>query len=191
MLRKKLSPSAVDIAGIATGSPLHLEELAERRRPAAVLQVTPEAEREQQRPEPAAPSRPRARAAPALHGVHEADQARQRHAATAAARQGPGRLRSTDSKISVKISSRVERCYKNLQCMHCSTKFTSVSKSVEGREEEGREEVKVVLKEDEPGRSTPLSTPAWTFRAPSPRGQPSSCHVSQLGTNSVTNLRPK
>lgn len=81
------------MAGSAAGSPLHLEELAERRRPAAVLQLAPEAEREQQRPELAAPARrPRACAAPALHGVHEADEARQRHAATAAARQGPGRL---------------------------------------------------------------------------------------------------
>jgi hypothetical protein len=98
----QLQSEPVGMAGGATGSPLHLEELAERRRPAAVVQVAPEAEREQQRPEPAAPARPRARAAPALHGVHEADQARQRHAAAAAAaaaRQGPGRLRSTDSKI--------------------------------------------------------------------------------------------
>jgi hypothetical protein len=59
-----------------------------------------------------------------------------------------------------------------------------LSKSVEGKDEAEREEVKVVLKEAEPGRSTPLSTPARAFRAPSPRGHPSSCHrISQLATN--------
>jgi hypothetical protein len=82
----------MDMTTTTTSSPLHLEELAKRRRPAAVLQVAPEAEREQQGPElAAAPGRPRDLAAPALHGVHEADEARQRHAASAA-RQGPGRL---------------------------------------------------------------------------------------------------
>lgn len=83
----------MDMTATTTSSPLHLEELAKRRRPAAVLQVAPEAEREQQGPDPelAAPGRPRARAAPALHGVHEADEACQRHAASGA-RQGPGRL---------------------------------------------------------------------------------------------------
>lgn len=79
--------------------PLHLEELAERRRgAAAVLQVAPEAEREQQRPQLAAPARPLAPApaAPALHGVHQADQGRQRDAAApASARQRPCRLQET------------------------------------------------------------------------------------------------
>ena len=81
----------MDTSATTTGSPLHLEELAKRRRPAAVVQVAPEAEREQQGPELAAPDCPRARTSPALHGVHEADEARQRHAAPGA-RQGPGRL---------------------------------------------------------------------------------------------------
>ena len=81
----------MDTSATTTGSPLHLEELAKRWCPAAVLQVAPEAEREQQGPELAAPDRSRARTSPALHCVHEADEARQRHAAPGA-RQGPGRL---------------------------------------------------------------------------------------------------
>ena len=115
----QLQSEPVGMASGATGSPLHLEELAERRRPAAVLQVAPEAEREQKRSEPAAPARPRARAAPALHGVHEADQARQRHAAAAAAaRQGPRRLHlSTDSHSKINVRSRYAlRCSKLCNC---------------------------------------------------------------------------
>lgn len=77
----------------AACSPLHLEELPERRRGAAVLQVAPEAERQQQRPDLAALARrPRAPAPPAtaLHGVHQADQARQRHPAAGAAASTAG-----------------------------------------------------------------------------------------------------
>ena len=87
------------MATAATSPPLHFQELAERRRGAwAVLQMAPEAEREQQRPQLAASARPRATAAaPALHGVHQAYQGRQRHAA-AAARQRPCRLQQVAGK---------------------------------------------------------------------------------------------
>ena len=77
----------------------------------------------------------------------------------------------------------------------CDTKFTSVSKSVDGKDEVEWEEVKaVVLKEAEPERSTPLGAPARAFRAPSPRGQPS-CHrslpVNHRLPHRQTNLKRK
>ena len=63
---------------------------------------------------------------------------------------------------------------------------TSVSKSVEGKEEAQWEEVKFVTKEaDEPDRLAPPSSPARAFKVPSPRGQPS-CHVTRLTTRLVT-----
>ena len=65
----------------------------------------------------------------------------------------------------------------------CDTKFTSVSKSVDGKDEVEWEEVKlIVLKEAEPEWLTPLGTPARAFRLPSPRGQPP-CHISQITAN--------